>query len=46
MGGISQSTQLLSQIKNFVLTEEVNVRFLHSTVRKQVSDVTMCVLKI
>ena len=36
MGGLSQSTQLLGQIKNFVLTEEVDVRFLHSTVKKQV----------
>ena len=37
MGGVSQSTQLLGQIKTFVLTEEVNVRSLHATVRKQVS---------
>ena len=36
MGGVSQSTQLLGQIKNFVLTEEVDVRLLHSTVKKQV----------
>ena len=49
MGGLSQGTQLLAQIKDFVLTEEVNVRSLHSTVRKQVSltcvvcQVSVCV---
>ena len=33
----SQHTQLLAQIKNFVLTDEVDVRALLPTLRKQVS---------
>ena len=37
MGGASQHTQLLAQIKNFVLTDEVDVRALLPTLRKQVS---------
>ena len=37
MGGVSQSSQLLGQIKTFVLTEEVDVKALHYTLRKQVS---------
>ena len=41
MGGLSQSTQLLAQIKNFILMEEVNVRYLQATVRKQVSMCTV-----
>ena len=41
MGGLSQSTQLLAQIKNLILMEEVDVRYLQATVRKQVS---MCIV--
>ena len=46
MGGISQSTQLLGQIKNFVLTEEVEVRFLHSTLRRQVRHTVITCLDL
>ena len=45
MGGLSQSTQLLGQIKNFVLTEEVDVKSLHTTLRKQVSLITSMYMK-
>ena len=37
MGGSSPHTTLLNQIKNFVLTDEVDVRMLHNTLKRQVN---------
>ena len=38
MGGSSPHTTLLNQIKNFVLTDEVDVRVLHNTLKRQVNN--------
>ena len=35
-GGSSPHTTLLNQIKNFILTDEVDVRSLYNTLRRQV----------
>ena len=37
MGGSSPHTTLLNQIKNFVLTDEVDIRMLHNTLKRQVN---------
>ena len=38
MGSSSPHTTLLNQIKNFVLTDEVEVKSLHNTLQRQVNS--------
>lgn len=37
VGGSSQHTMLLNQIKNFILTDEVDIKLLNSILKRQVS---------
>lgn len=41
MGGSSPHTTLLNQIKNFILTDEVDTRSLHNTLKRQVLLIEM-----
>ena len=40
VGGSSQYALLINQIKNFILTDEVNVKLLSTTLKRQVSRET------
>lgn len=45
MGGSSHHTMLLNQIKNFVLTDDVDVKLLTTTLQRQVINcIVQCTL--
>ena len=45
MGGSSHHTMLLNQIKNFVLTDDVDVKLLTTTLQRQVHNcIVQCTL--